>query len=249
MAQFVEIREESVHPHACGEHISGRFNSRRYAGSSPRVRGTRRNIFLYIVLSRFIPTRAGNTPLCSAWAYMPYGSSPRVRGTLLQPCGWNLHSRFIPTRAGNTPSVSTTITNGTVHPHACGEHDMSKHMLKNVFGSSPRVRGTPCNVSLLIPGIRFIPTRAGNTDFWSILDFSDSVHPHACGEHLLHLRGGIRCGGSSPRVRGTLPPKRRKELQVRFIPTRAGNTFLTTFAPARNAVHPHACGEHLSRRK
>ena len=71
---------------------------------------------------------------------------------------------------------------------------------------------------------RFIPTSAGNIS--------------CCG------RATDQCGGSSPRVRGTLPFPTNVSTTSRFIPTSAGNIDLVIDAKAPMEVHPHECGEH-----
>ena len=50
-----------VHPRACGELPSMTWMLRRLAGSSPRVRGTRRTEWPVQRIGRFIPARAGNS--------------------------------------------------------------------------------------------------------------------------------------------------------------------------------------------
>ena len=95
----------AVHPRVCGEHGSNVFRARDDAGSSPRVRGTRRHIGQPRRPRRFIPACAGNTSrpsrtitgfsvhprVCgehrgaNAGVKFKIGSSPRVRGTLLPP--------------------------------------------------------------------------------------------------------------------------------------------------------------------
>ncbi len=111
-----------VHPRACGEHSTGRFATRNGLGSSPRVRGTRREDPLPRPGRRFIPARAGNTGCCGprrtvstvhpracgeheeVAVLMPNeaGSSPRVRGTRHGYRRPHPTRRFIPARAGNT---------------------------------------------------------------------------------------------------------------------------------------------------
>jgi len=94
-------RRRSVHPRVCGERYSLEKPAKIFDGSSPRVRGTRRDGVAGVGLDRFIPACAGNasslrstrpstpvhprvcgerigsTPLASIIC----GSSPRVRGT------------------------------------------------------------------------------------------------------------------------------------------------------------------------
>ena len=71
------------------------------------------------------------------------------------------------------------------------------------------------------------------------------VHPHGCGERLLHLTHSGGRGGSSPRVWGT--PRRRylRYRLRRFIPTGVGNALTLTRKLSGVAVHPHGCGERL----
>ena len=111
---------------------------------------------------------------------------------------------------------------------------------------------------------RFIPAPAGNTPRTRPIPARTTVHPRACGEHLLHLLGNTSKAGSSPRLRGTPPMPATASGSWRFIPVPAGNTwggqdnctgrrFIP--APAGNtrgptgqitaaSVHPRACGEH-----
>lgn len=93
----------AAHPHAYGEHWSGRVHEDPYTGSSPRIRGTQRGTRTTPGKHRLIPTHTGNTPDKyagkNAQAAHPHaygehagqskpggrdkGSSPRIRGTHL----------------------------------------------------------------------------------------------------------------------------------------------------------------------
>ena len=73
------------------------------------------------------------------------------------------------------------------------------------------------------------------------------VHPHACGELLSHSFSSYSSNGSSPRVWGTLLLLRRRLDLCRFIPTRVGNSLSSTEVNDINSVHPHACGELISK--
>ncbi len=93
-------------------------------------------------------------------------------------------------------------------------------------------------------GCRFIPTHVGNTyrdtGKWGVY----SVHPHACGEHVLLIATLRFLGGSSPRMWGTLLLRPCSHKSTRFIPTHVGNTPWPDATAICIAVHPHACGEH-----
>ena len=53
-------RPFTVHPHACGEHVSHMQHSHDFFGSSPRMWGTSRNNPEWFCECRFIPTHVGN---------------------------------------------------------------------------------------------------------------------------------------------------------------------------------------------
>ena len=111
-------------------------------GSSPRGRGTRRKILSRYVFDRFIPARAGNTPvgylvgtditvhpraggehpMRSDTPGAASGSSPRGRGTPVADVVRSMRGRFIPARAGNTHAMKRNTKYITVHPRAGGEH-------------------------------------------------------------------------------------------------------------------------------
>ena len=92
---------------------------------------------------------------------------------------------------------------------------------------------------------RFIPTRVGNTASSLYRIHSQTVHPHACGEHgIVVMLGGV-VYGSSPRVWGTLADSAIACFSPRFIPTRVGNTDNRITQIRNRTVHPHACGEHV----
>ena len=171
-----------VHPRACGEHASAATVTDRSVGSSPRMRGTRRDRDADQTSWRFIPAHAGNT---------------RARCTILPP------RRFIPAHAGNTLAASDSLAESPVHPRACGEH-VTAHSQGSVGdGSSPRMRGTRSERFALLPPDRFIPAHAGNT--WSRRHHTRcrAVHPRACGEHVARILRASDYDGSSPRMRGT----------------------------------------------
>ena len=153
----------SVHPRACGEHRLSQSRNCFESGSSPRVRGTPSQSQGSPLRVRFIPARAGEHKGTKETAKKFYGSSPRVRGTLVMRNTRKPNRRFIPARAGNTTYCGTLGCLSPVHPRACGEHLGGRVMPNIYYGSSPRVRGTPRNVSVTI--------------------LRSSVHPRACGEH------------------------------------------------------------------
>ena len=214
----------TVHPRVCGELPRTPAIAEIWAGSSPRVRGTRARPTPPRSTFRFIPACAGNSltsrgllrpetvhprvcgELRHRWAFRQQhgGSSPRVRGTracssLLWPFG-----RFIPACAGNSRSRTPRRRCRPVHPRVCGELAWAVE------------RGARAE--------RFIPACAGNSPARGSRRSATPVHPRVCGE--LGRIGVIpmRLGGSSPRVRGTLAARAPRRPVQRFIPACAGNS-------------------------
>jgi len=115
-----------VHPRSRGEHPYISPSVPMEVGSSPLARGTLEPASRKTTAGRFIPARAGNTPLLrrhrrlesvhprsrgehftySAHAASRTGSSPLARGTPMMGLFGMRVSRFIPARAGNTPGCT-----------------------------------------------------------------------------------------------------------------------------------------------
>ncbi|CAB1083932.1 hypothetical protein D1AOALGA4SA_11466 [Olavius algarvensis Delta 1 endosymbiont] len=85
---------------------------------------------------------------------------------------------------GNTESPGSVRSSRSVHPHACGEHCRVLSAGTILAGSSPRLWGTPSPNWAVNLHSRFIPTPVGNTFILFLLLSGDTVHPHACGEHI-----------------------------------------------------------------
>ncbi len=121
-------------------------------------------------------------------------------------------------------------------------------LLKNA-GSSPHERGTAgSSARPLHPG-RFIPARAGNSASFIFLLQIIAVHPRTSGEQLPVRRSSMWITGSSPHERGTVPNCWGREQRQRFIPARAGNSFLLRLYFGRLSVHPRTSGEQSSTSK
>ncbi len=201
-AFWSRVRSLPVHPRACGERSPSTPPIRPRRGSSPRLRGTRHPQGAGAASGRFIPAPAGNAhaqrqadaegPVhpraCGErWKLQPLpamtgGSSPRLRGTPVGRLGLDVEVRFIPAPAGNALAFAIAVMISAVHPRACGErHDLPiwKRLL---FGSSPRLRGTPPHAQPCPALPRFIPAPAGNALLRVLKKCWPSVHPRACGE-------------------------------------------------------------------
>ena len=112
-------------------------------------------------------------------------------------------------------------------------------------GSSPRVRGTLCEVTEFNLGVRIIPACAGNTYTCSRLRKTASDHPRVCGEHSTQFALPTVAVGSSPRVRGTPVEVAEPCGLVGIIPACAGNTSANNDEYLLMRDHPRVCGKHL----
>ena len=132
------------------------------------------------------------------------GSSPLARGAHRREAGGGEHVGLIPARAGSTEHGtsrqrpqpgSSPLARGA--PRWCSRHTRTA-------GSSPLARGALPGPSLLGPGERLIPARAGST-------------PHVPVTSSTHA-------GSSPLARGARAGCVRPVVDTGLIPARAGST-------------------------
>ncbi len=171
------------------------------------------------------------------------GSSPRVRGTASPiPSMSNAH-RFIPACAGNRHPAQVQDRAAAVHPRVCGEQGEFRSLTDVEDGSSPRVRGTDCQMRSERWLRRFIPACAGNSRPFRPQCNNNAVHPRVCGEQNELIAAVRAFAGSSPRVRGTGRCCFRSCAILRFIPACAGNRGAILPRLLFGAVHPRVCGE------
>ena len=171
------------HPRVCGEHRKQHVRHYSRQGSSPRMRGTLLTHGVERAIAGIIPAYAGNTNLqgigiaqwrdhprvCGEHPTLPWisprsrGSSPRMRGTRWDVHRWPLPAGIIPAYAGNTHRRAGRTPFVRDHPRVCGEHHRTQSHPYASMGSSPRMRGTPCDLFLAAIEVGIIPAYAGNT--------------------------------------------------------------------------------------
>ena len=191
------------HPRACGEHLPENIGATKPEGSSPRLRGTPRDLAVESSQQGIIPALAGNTPMpgrpghswwdhpracgehsSSVWmSCRCSGSSPRLRGTHVNGRVTPVIPGIIPALAGNTLRLIRSPMRCWDHPRACGEHGNIMIRTTNGPGSSPRLRGTLHCFGVIVVHIGIIPALAGNTTQPARRRCSTWDHPRACGEH------------------------------------------------------------------
>ncbi len=237
-------RVNSVQPRACGEHGHSSTTHQRTSGSAPRMRGTHRVGAAESDGRRFSPAHAGNTPpsasaapigsvqpracgehaLTGREAATDLGSAPRMRGTHAIAANSPGRRRFSPAHAGNTPLRRGELSEVTVQPRACGEHEFPAVFWPDTHGSAPRMRGTLGSALGGIGNARFSPAHAGNTPLETRRRVPTPVQPRACGEHARAASIAAGMSGSAPRMRGTPRSRPRSGRPWRFSPAHAGNT-------------------------
>ena len=232
------------HPRACGAHASYVDPLTRARGSSPRMRGSQGIGGDDGRAEGIIPAHAGLTEVsCSNWrrgrdhpracgaharssmrSSHRRGSSPRMRGSPLLQIGSQGRKGIIPAHAGLTSLRTSLAKRPGDHPRACGAHTARSMARRAIWGSSPRMRGSPYVVLLhdLVPGI--IPAHAGLTSSLPLQRQAVSDHPRACGAHRASQLWTARSSGSSPRMRGSRRPLSVYYHSCGIIPAHAGLT-------------------------
>ena len=176
------------------------------------------------------------------------GPSPRGWGILTAKLFQMLDGRTIPTRVGNTSGCPLRRSMSADHPHAGGEYSNPAAAICRFTGPSPRGWGILHTLRDALGYHRTIPTRVGNTARSSGVLASRTDHPHAGGEYASTPSASCAVIGPSPRGWGIRSETRRRQAQVRTIPTRVGNTGTGPVRRMWPLDHPHSGGEyHCSR--
>ncbi len=252
----------AAHPRSCGADAVHHFIAEYLPGSSPLVRGGRRQDPHGPRPARLIPARAGRTPRLSGCTVKPgahprscgadaplkvpeailSGSSPLVRGGRLRLRATNRPAGLIPARAGRTARRRSCHPRLGAHPRSCGADALPWSPGLRGAGSSPLVRG---GLRSRRPGVRavgLIPARAGRTAQDTFAVSARPAHPRSCGaDGVRHIYLAAYCG-SSPLVRGGRDGPRRRLARLRLIPARAGRTPSCLGRTGRGPAHPRSCG-------
>ncbi len=176
------------------------------------------------------------------------GPPPRAWGTRYGRRLGQAPRRSTPTRVGNTDGRCRCRAGWSVHPHARGEHAGDHQVRPGRDGPPPRAWGTRKR-SISTPQVeRSTPTRVGNTLPQGICWQPLAVHPHARGEHAKQSPQNWFRLGPPPRAWGTRVAPRPRASAQRSTPTRVGNTRRRSSPGGPTLVHPHARGEHRTRR-
>ncbi len=130
-----------------------------------------------------------------------------------------------------------------VHPRVGGERAPDNSRWSDVFGSSPRGRGTPYRNAGPTHCRRFIPAWAGNAACPFKCWRAKAVHPRVGGERARIMGYVHRSSGLSPRGRGTRSVAPIGRAGRRFIPAWAGNAAFCRLSAMGIPVHRRVGGE------
>ena len=160
--------------------------------------------------------------------------------------GTDLALRFIPALAGNTLRTrDQALALYGSSPRLRGTPDEEAVRYISAGGSSPRMRGTHFCLPRQRARERFIPAHAGNTTGIEYRRSDSAVHPRACGEHLVmadvsrHDHRPVH-----PRARGEHAASCNSTAQLPGSSPRTRGTRPVPAAARTRPVHPRARGEH-----
>ena len=152
-----------AHPRVCGENVAYEKAVRGDLGSSPRMRGKLRLVWVISWPWGLIPAYAGKTTPRRRTIRMHCGSSPRMRGKQTKASQTPSSARLIPAYAGKTFSRSFMMSRRSAHPRVCGENEARAGPKTPPQGSSPRMRGKRGRLARSRRARGLIPAYAGKT--------------------------------------------------------------------------------------
>ena len=132
-----------------------------------------------------------------------------MRGKAEWADGGRTAIRIIPAGAGKSCMAGPNSLMVRDHPRGCGEKKHGEDGWVVRKGSSPRVRGKGLLHRLSHSQAQIIPAGAGKRQNQGDNLTKNRDHPRGCGEKVELLRREVAELGSSPRVRGKVPPRNR----------------------------------------
>ncbi len=170
---------------------------------------------------------------------------PRLWGRPRADDDARLGPRNTPTPVGKTLPDAMRLPLDAKHPHACGEDGTYHPQPEAPCETPPRLWGRR-DISPTTGGsLRNTPTPVGKTEARAGFAGQRAKHPHACGEDHTMTDAPKRVCETPPRLWGRPSPYSRQGASLRNTPTPVGKTPSSTSKIARDAKHPHACGEDL----
>ena len=194
-----------------------------YFGITPAYAGKSRLMISSMLRTWDHPRVCGEKRIPAIPPMLPMGSPPRMRGKVHDLTEVSTSAGITPAYAGKRAIWYLSIWMNWDHPRVCGEKPSKLGM---------RVR---------FPGIT--PAYAGKSPFKWFFQVVLGDHPRVCGEKGVPHRGGTRCRGSPPRMRGKGFPMFLLRRPVGITPAYAGKRLTSAPCATGRWDHPRVCGE------
>ena len=152
-------------------------------------------------------------------------TSPRTRGKHCRRVVTAVATRNIPAHAGKTAPPAPDVEHSQEYPRVCGENGSTAPWPGSCRGTSPRMRGKPFQVPVVVAHVGNILAYAGKTRWHCACSRSSSEHPRVCGENAARAASVKPLVGTSPRMRGKLPTQIGLKESRGNIPAYAGKTW------------------------
>ena len=152
--------------------------------------------------------------------------------------------RVVPARAGVIRGPATGLTSMRCRPRASGGHPPGIVIPDGASASSPRERGSSPARQAVVARMGVVPARAGVIRATTRRRPRPTSRPRASGGHPANGGTGRAITKSSPRERGSSPPRGGSAGSGHVVPARAG-VILPRGTPARRGrSRPRASGGH-----
>ena len=191
---------------------------------------------------RVYPRVCGGTQLGRSCRWSNRGLSPRVRGNQVEVCPRCRSIGSIPACAGEPSKRPRRRRMSRVYPRVCGGTVRSWCENNEAYGLSPRVRGNPVQMDVVLVLQGSIPACAGEPIAWAVRRRARAVYPRVCGG-TAHLDiQVVPSNGLSPRVRGNPGLLTPASVSAGSIPACAGEPSSKRGWSVRTTVYPRVCG-------
>ena len=148
------------------------------------------------------PREYGENRLGDMHAKKGEGSSPRIRGKSLDVDGGAVDLGIIPANTGKIRLSTRLRRLQRDHPREYGENTDVHHLMWQVVGSSPRIRGKLRWRGVVSRRGGIIPANTGKMRARFPRGTATRDHPREYGENGAGFDENILPKGSSPRIRG-----------------------------------------------
>ena len=214
-------------------------------GITPACAGTTRSVVRVSGRCAIQPRVCGDYSFSAASCRNQPDTTPRVRG--LQPTDKGSHERirYNPACAGTT--VRTTLCGCTcpIQPRVCGDYrEVRRHSVVHL-DTTPRVRGLPPAILLVLLHRRYNPACAGTTPPSAQQRIAVSIQPRVCGDYALCCLIQPPSSDTTPRVRGLRVRNAIARLGNRYNPACAGTTSMTIYCWLLPPIQPRVCGDYV----